>query len=75
MVLGAMGAAGMMQPTIRRASESTVQASISKRQLSRIYSGIEFGYPNGPGWSNRHVKRIAGKVRNIKRNRLAHKGK
>lgn len=75
LAMGAMGAVGMMQPSMTRATEATTQsAMIRKLRLARIYYGMEFGYPDGPGWSNRHVKRMADKARNIKRNRNAHKG-
>lgn len=74
-LLGAMGAfnpmpsmAAMINPTARIANPS-------KNQRKRTEQGITFGYITGPGWSNRLVKRMAMKARNIKRNRRAHKGR
>ncbi len=33
------------------------------------------GYPNGPGWSNRHVQRMARKRRNALRHRKSARGR
>ena len=49
---------------------STVRKSTS--DASR-YVG-EFNYPDGPGWSNRQVKRMATKRRNQARNKKSHRG-
>lgn len=45
------------------------------RELGRATS-TGFGTPRraGPGWSNRHVKRMAVKARNVKRHRAHVKG-
>ena len=49
---------------------STVRQSVSG---SGRFVG-EFGYPDGPGWSNRQVKRMATKRRNQARNKKSHRG-
>ena len=59
----------------------TVAAPASRRATTRItttadYSGIaSHTYPTGPGWTNRHVKRMATKRRNKARHKAACKGR
>lgn len=74
-LLGAMGAFGMMQPTIPVAD---VQAGYrpSRRQINKFRAqGLLWSYPAKDGHSFAHGKRMAVKARNVKRNRLAAKGR
>lgn len=48
----------------------------SKRQRRYGHDALAAAsrYPNSPGWSNRQVKRMALKKRNVKANRRNHRG-
>lgn len=71
--LGATASIGGMpyalQPTGVQVT-STVRKSTSS--AGRLVG--EFGYPTGPGWSNRKVRRMATKRRNQARNKKSHRG-
>lgn len=75
-LMGAIaGAGGAMERAIVSQGvqvTSTVKARKTTDGAGR-YIGA-FGYPSGPGWSNRHVKRMAAKRRNQARNKKAHRG-
>lgn len=52
-------------------------APVSQRVMASIFGGMGSSRSQrktpGPGWSNRHVKRMARKARNVKTNRANHK--
>jgi hypothetical protein len=52
--------------------------TIPYRKLKSAKSHVAmsgWGYPDGPGWSNRHVKRMATKRRNKARHKSSGKGR
>lgn len=55
--------------TLNRSLESQAQQALDWERLKHTRRN----YPNGPGWSNLKVRRMAAKRRNRIRNRLAHR--
>lgn len=71
--LGATASMGGMPYAIQ---PTGVQVTATKRKSTSSagrYVG-EWGYPTGPGWSNRHVKRMATKRKNQQRHKKATRG-
>ena len=58
----------------------TPSVQVHRRRTKAVTSGGynftigKFNYPDGPGWSNRQVKRMATKRRNQARNKKSHRG-
>lgn len=62
-------------PSAQQQPASTTQSAVASaawdRWWSRRKATRRAGYPDGPGWSNRHVKRMATKRRNQQRHKAA----
>jgi hypothetical protein len=77
MLIGAAGSMAALPANSmsRVATPHAVAVRREERRLSTAGSGWRgMASKRGPGWSNRHVKRMAAKKRNQARNRSAHRG-
>lgn len=74
-MLGALGAFGMMQPTIPTV-DTQAYARPSRREINKYRAyGSLLNYPSHDGHSVAHGKRLAAKARNVKRHKRATKGR
>jgi len=62
------------QPAKPSTSQAAQRADLGILSGGRSPHTRRSGYPNGPGWSNRHVQRMARKRRNQQRHRKACRG-
>ena len=77
LLVGAGAPMVVVPPLLRTDRKVDVQAEAVKPQRA-VPTGKPFPrlftYPNGPGWSAAHVKRLARKARNVRRHKAACKG-
>ena len=71
--IGAGSSMGGMPYAIHPAGVQVTSAARKSTSDAGRYIG-EFNYPDGPGWSNRKVKRVATKRHNQARNKKSHRG-
>ena len=73
-LMGALGAFGMMQPTIPAIAQVASRRVGVTSTAGNFFGSGGFGYRKKDGHSVAHGKRMAAKARNVKRHKRAMKG-
>lgn len=74
LMAAAIPAALVTDEAPRSAPPRSPERKATQRRYGAEPNPVTHGNRRGPGWSNRHVQRMATKRRNVLRNRKAHRG-